>query len=45
MKWLLFKCAMALAGCSGQVEPQVQYVRVEVPVQVPCRPPHVSVPT
>lgn len=45
MKWLLFMCAMALAGCSGQVEPQVQYVRVEVPVQVPCRPPHVSVPT
>lgn len=36
-------CAMALAGCGGQVEPQVQYVRVEVPVQVPCRAPEVSV--
>lgn len=31
-------------GCSGQVEPQVQYVRVEVSVHVPCRAPDVAVP-
>lgn len=30
---------LGLAGCSGKVEPQVQYVRVEAPVQVPCRAP------
>ena len=36
--------ALGLAGCSGKVEPQVQYVRVEVPVQVPCRAPEVAVP-
>lgn len=36
--------ALVLPGCSGQVEPQVQYVRVEVPVQVPCRAPDVAVP-
>ncbi len=36
--------ALALPGCSSRVEPQVQYVRVEVPVQVPCRAPEVSVP-
>lgn len=36
---------LGLAGCSGKVEPQVQYVRVEVPVQVPCRAPEVAVPT
>nr|WP_256326774.1 hypothetical protein [Pseudomonas sp. UC 17F4] len=36
---------LGLAGCSGKVEPQVQYVRVEVPVQVLCRAPEVAVPT
>lgn len=35
---------LGLAGCSGKVEPQVQYVRIEVPVQVPCRTPEVAVP-
>ena len=35
---------LGLAGCGGKVEPQVQYVRVEVPVQVPCRAPEVAVP-
>lgn len=35
---------LALSGCAGRVEPQVQYVRVEVPVQVPCRAPEVAVP-
>ena len=32
-----------LAGCATK-PPQVQYIRVEVPVQVPCRAPDVSVP-
>jgi hypothetical protein len=35
---------LGLAGCAGKVESQVQYVRVEVPVQVPCRAPEVAVP-
>jgi len=35
---------VALAGCAARVEPHVQYVRVEVPVQVPCRAPEVAVP-
>lgn len=35
---------MALAGCATGPPPQVQYVRVEVPVQVPCRAPEVAVP-
>ncbi|MFG0820310.1 hypothetical protein ACF8QE_12660 [Pseudomonas sp. GLN_3] len=35
---------MGLAGCAGKVDPQVQYVRIEVPVQVPCRAPDVAVP-
>ncbi|MEN5033799.1 hypothetical protein [Pseudomonas sp. TWI929] len=44
MRMLLILCALALAGCGGRTEPQVQYVRVEVPVQVPCRTPEVDVP-
>lgn len=36
--------ALAISGCAGSIEPQVQYVRVEVPVQVPCRAPEVEVP-
>ncbi|MCL8343259.1 hypothetical protein M9Y85_28750, partial [Pseudomonas mosselii] len=35
---------LMLAACAGKVEPPVQYVRVEVPVQVPCRAPEVAVP-
>ncbi|MBF8746917.1 hypothetical protein IRZ74_14905 [Pseudomonas monteilii] len=35
---------LVLAGCATKPEPQVQYVRVEVPVQVPCRAPAVAVP-
>lgn len=35
---------LALAGCAGKSEPQIQYVRVEVPVQVPCRAPEVAIP-
>ncbi|WP_059395513.1 hypothetical protein [Pseudomonas putida] len=45
MRMPLIACVLALAGCGGRVEPQVQYVRVEVPVQVPCRAPEVVVPT
>lgn len=44
MRTLLILSAVALAGCAGRVEPQIQYVRVEVPVQVPCRVPEVAVP-
>lgn len=33
-----------LAACAGQAEPEIRYVRVEVPVQVPCRTPEVAVP-
>lgn len=35
---------MALSGSAGKAEPQVQYVRVDVPVQVQCRAPEVAVP-
>lgn len=35
---------LLLAGCAAQVEPQLRTVRVEVPVQVPCRAPEVAVP-
>lgn len=34
-----------LSACAGKVETQIQYVRVEVPVQVPCRAPEVAVPS
>ncbi|MEG9625246.1 hypothetical protein [Pseudomonas guariconensis] len=44
MRTLLILSALALAGCAGRVEPQIQYVRVEVPVQVPCRVPEVAAP-
>ncbi|MGG7598734.1 hypothetical protein ACQ4OD_17070 [Pseudomonas sp. WC1] len=44
MRMVVLVLALALAGCSGRTEPQVQYVRVEVPVQVPCRAPEVAVP-
>lgn len=35
---------LSLAGCAMKAEPEVRYVRVEVPVQVPCRTPEVAVP-
>lgn len=44
MRALLIVCALVLAGCAGRAEPEAQYVRVEVPVQVPCRAPEVTVP-
>lgn len=34
-----------LAGCAGSGEPEIRYVRVEVPVQVPCGAREVSVPS
>ncbi|MCD9572226.1 MULTISPECIES: hypothetical protein [Pseudomonas] len=43
MKWLLLGIVVALAGCAAR-EPEVRTVRVEVPVQVPCRAPMVPVP-
>ncbi len=45
MRTLLILSALALASCGGRAIPQVQYVRVEVPVLVPCRAPEVAVPT
>ncbi|POF89631.1 hypothetical protein [Pseudomonas putida] len=44
MRALLIVCALVLAGCAGRADPETQYVRVEVPVQVPCRAPDVAVP-
>lgn len=35
---------MLAAACSRQVEPEFRTVRVEVPIQVPCRAPEVAVP-
>nr|WP_054913205.1 hypothetical protein [Pseudomonas sp. NBRC 111127] len=45
MRMPLIVCVLALAGCGSRAEPQVQYVRVEVPVQVPCQAPEVAVPS
>jgi hypothetical protein len=42
--WVLAGIAL-LAACAGKVEPQIQYVRVEVPVQVLCRAPEVAAPS
>jgi len=35
---------LLLAGCAARVEPEARTLRVEVPVQVPCRAPDVAVP-
>lgn len=35
---------LLLAGCTTRPAPEIRYVRVEVPVQVPCRAPEVAVP-
>lgn len=40
---LLLAC-LVLAGCAAHVKPELHTVRVEVPVQVPCRAPDVAVP-
>lgn len=42
---LLLLTSMTLAGCATKPSSQMQYVRVEVPVQVPCRAPEVTLPT
>ena len=41
---LLMMVTLVLAGCAGR-EPEVRTVRVEVPVQVPCKTKEVAVPT
>jgi hypothetical protein len=41
---MLLMAVLVLAGCAGQVEPEIRTVRVEVPVQVLCRAPEVAVP-
>lgn len=43
MRFLLVVLAVLLAGCAGR-EPEVRTVRVEVPVQVPCKIREVAVP-
>ena len=39
MRWIIVGTLIALVGCAGQpvAEPEPRVVRVEVPVQVPCR--------
>lgn len=39
MRWIIVGILVALAGCGAQpvAEPEPRVVRVEVPVQVPCR--------
>lgn len=42
---MLVGMLFALAGCAGQaIEPEPRVVRVEVPLQVPCRTDEVAVP-
>lgn len=43
MRFLLVVLALLLAGCAGR-QPEVRNVRVEVPVQVPCKTQEVAVP-
>ena len=46
MRLILVGVLFALAGCAGKpaVEPEPRIVRVEVPVEVPCRTKEVAVP-
>lgn len=44
-KLFLLWAGALLGGCAGEVEPEIHYVRVEVPVQVPCRVPDVAEPS
>ena len=46
MKRMLLIVLFALAGCAGQpvAEPEPRIVRVEVPVQVPCKAPQILAP-
>jgi hypothetical protein len=43
MKALLLVVVLVLAGCAGRT-PEVRTVRVEIPVQVPCKTEEVAVP-
>ncbi|MCH5583096.1 hypothetical protein [Pseudomonas syringae] len=43
MKAMIVACMLVLAGCASQ-KTEVRTVRVEVPVQVPCRAPAVAEP-
>ena len=43
MRLLLVGVVFLLAGCAGQ-EPEIRTVRVEVPVQVPCKVPVIAAP-
>ncbi|WP_434774699.1 hypothetical protein [Pseudomonas oryzihabitans] len=47
MKWIIVGMVVALAGCGSRpvAEPEPRVVRVEVPVQVPCRVKAPAVPT
>ncbi|WP_258189899.1 hypothetical protein [Stutzerimonas stutzeri] len=45
MRALMLVGALLLAGCAGDpVEPEPRIVRVEVPVEMPCRTDPVAVP-
>ena len=46
MRLILVGVLFALAGCAGKptAEPEPRIVRVEVPVEVPCRTKEVAVP-
>ncbi|WP_288406420.1 hypothetical protein [uncultured Pseudomonas sp.] len=46
MRWILVGMLVALAGCGARpvAEPEPRVVRVEVPVQVPCRVKEPAVP-
>ncbi|HBP0197661.1 hypothetical protein [Pseudomonas aeruginosa] len=44
MRVVLMLVMVALAGCAGQVEPEPRTVRVEVPIEVPCRAPDIAEP-
>lgn len=44
MRFLVVVLGMFLAGCASR-EPEVRTVRVEVPVQVPCKTKSVAVPS
>ncbi|WP_434606767.1 hypothetical protein J3P80_08925 [Pseudomonas sp. D2-30] len=43
MKAMLLIGVLALAGCAGR-EPEIRTVRVEIPVQVPCKTEEVAAP-
>ena len=46
MRWIIVGMVVALAGCGSRpaAEPEPRVVRVEVPVQIPCRVKEPAVP-